>query len=411
MATESRTEVTYRCEKWRAISSGILETAGSTFLLLIAVRHFHAGATAKALVASGGSMGLLLSPLVVSFVERLGWRTAVAASRIAQLGAVCFLVTAAFPFLPVFVGCGVIAMACSAVSIPLMTQIYQENYPDSERGRRFARTLIIRIGTTALFSDLAGRLLNAHMEHFRYLLLVFAGAFGLAAIWVSRCPSRPLVASGNSHPFRALRFARQDSIFRLTLISWMFLGFGTLMMQPLRIEYLANPKYSGTVLEVTTIALLTGVIPNIVRLLLSPVWGWLFDHMNFFLLRVTLNLGFALGILTFFLSESFSGLVAGAVIYGISNAGGDVAWSLWVTKFAPPDRVADYMSAHTFFTGFRGVIAPLVGFYLLKAGFQLQVLGGIAAALIFGAVLLLLPEVRFGRAARPAAVLTEEISE
>ena len=115
MATESRTEVTYRCEKWRAISSGILETAGSTFLLLIAVRHFHAGATAKALVASGGSMGLLLSPLVVSFVERLGWRTAVAASRIAQLGAVCFLVTAALPLLAVLVGFGVISIACSAV--------------------------------------------------------------------------------------------------------------------------------------------------------------------------------------------------------------------------------------------------------------------------------------------------------
>ncbi|NDF01570.1 MAG: hypothetical protein EB034_25395, partial [Verrucomicrobia bacterium] len=50
-------------------------------------------------------------------------------------------------------------------------------------------------------------------------------------------------------------------------------------------------------------------------------------------------------------------MALGAVIFGVSNAGGDVAWSLWVTKFAPPERVADYMSVHTFFTGVRGVAA------------------------------------------------------
>ena len=43
----------------------------------------------------------------------------------------------------------------------------------------------------------------------------------------------------------------------------------------------------------------------------------------------------------------------------ISGAGADVAWSLWVTKFAPPERVADYMSVHTFFTGVRGFLAPV----------------------------------------------------
>ena len=74
------------------------------------------------------------------------------------------------------------------------------------------------------------------------------------------------------------------------------------------------------------IALLTGVIPNIARLILSPIWGHLFDRMNFFTLRVTLNCGFAIGIFTFFVSNSFWGLVLGAIIFGISNAGGDVAW-------------------------------------------------------------------------------------
>jgi hypothetical protein len=54
-----------------------------------------------------------------------------------------------------------------------------------------------------------------------------------------------------------------------------------------------------------------------------------------------------------------------AITFGIATAGGDLAWTLWVTKVAPPARVADYMSVHTFFTGLRGLAAPLVGFALV----------------------------------------------
>ena len=408
--SDNRTVVTYRYEQWRAVSSGILESAGTTFLLLIAVRWFEAGEDPKALVASGGSLGLLLSPWVVAFVEHRGWPVAKAGARIAALGAVAFLIAAAWPVLWVFVICSIIGMACSAAGIPLMTQIYQENYPTSERGRRFSRTMILRIGATALFSELAGRILTAHISAFRWLLVVFALSFAFASFCLSRCPSRPLKSSGQRHPLRALRVAWSDPVFRITLISWMFLGTGTLMMQPLRVEYLANPKY-GYFLTAAAIALLTGVIPNMVRLILSPVWGWLFDRMNFFALRVVLNFGFALGVLTFFTSDTFDGFVWGAVIFGVANAGGDVAWSLWVTKFAPPDRVAEYMSAHTFFTGLRGVIAPVIAFQLLKHGMAPTTLGWVAASLILCAAALLLPEIRRPRVAKEAAVLVEEVSE
>src|SRR6185436_4263943 len=106
MRQQNRTELTYHYERWRAVSSGVLETAAGTFLLLIAVRHFRAGPSAKALIAAGGSLGLLLSPLVVSVVEFRRWRTAKAASRLAAVGGAGFLLAALFPFLPVFIiGC------------------------------------------------------------------------------------------------------------------------------------------------------------------------------------------------------------------------------------------------------------------------------------------------------------------
>ena len=91
MGEKNRTERTYYYELWRAGSAGVLETAGTTFLLLIAVRFYEAGPMAKALVAAGGSFGLMLSPLVVSLVTYGGWPVAKAASRILAGGAGAFL--------------------------------------------------------------------------------------------------------------------------------------------------------------------------------------------------------------------------------------------------------------------------------------------------------------------------------
>ncbi len=414
MSDRDRTSVTYFYECWRAIPAGIIEAAASTFLLLIAVRWFEAGKVAKALVAGGGSLGLMLSPWLVLTVEKWRWPVAQAAARLAVLGAISFGVMALVPIVPVFVVGSVIALTVMSASVPLLTQIYQENYPARERGRRFSRTIMIRIATAAGFSQLAGWALSGHIGYFRWLLVVFAVSAGFAAFCVSRCPSRPLTASGGTHPFHALRYLREDRVFRQTIISWIFLGFATLMMAPLRVEYLANPKYGvklhGELLTAGMVAMITAVIPNVVRLLVNPVWGWLFDHKNFFVLRITLNFGFVLGILSFFTTGSLFGLILGAVVFGISNAGGDVAWSLWVTKFAPPDRVADYMSVHTFFTGVRGIVAPIVGFQLVSQ-MSLPLMGWISAGLILIGSSFLIPEIREGKRARHAAALVEEVSE
>jgi hypothetical protein len=387
---EALTRQTYRREQWRAVSNGILETAGNLFLLLIAVRCFQAGATAKALVASGGSIGLLLTPFVVSMVQHMRWPAAKSAGWLAGLGALTLLIMAAIPTLPVFVIGSVISMACASGSVPLMTQVYQENYPHNQRGQFFSRTIMIRIGIAALFSELAGQAFSQHLDEFRLLLLIFAGAFLLAAYHLNRCPSQPLHQKGSLNPLSSLHYVRSDRLFRQILLAWMLMGFANLMMLPMRVEYLANPKYH-LALSTSEIAFLVGVVPNSARLLLSPLWGWLFDRMNFFMLRVILNLGFAIGILTFFTSDSITGLLLGATVHGISNAGGDVAWGLWVTKFAPAKRVADYMSVHTFFTGIRGVLAPLAAFHLINR-LPIAHVSAISGGLILVASLMLLPE-------------------
>jgi len=219
MSDLGRTATTYRCERWRALAGGILEAAATIFLLLVAVSFYRAGPLAKALVAGGGSLGLPLAPWVVLKVEAADWPVAKAAARLAAVGALSFLLMALVPTLPIYVAGCVIALTTSSAAIPLLTQIYQENYPSRERGKLFSRTMMIRIGTTAVFSDLAGRALSGHIAYFRWLLVVFALASGFAALCLTRCPSRPLTASGGTHPFHAFRYLREDRIFRQTIIS------------------------------------------------------------------------------------------------------------------------------------------------------------------------------------------------
>ena len=172
------------------------------------------------------------------------------------------------------------------------------------------------------------------------------------------------------------------------------MGFGNLMMTPLRVEYLANEKY-GLNLSELQITIFISTIPGIVRVILSPVWGHLFDRLNFFWLRISVNLSFLAGILMFFQSASTTGLVIGSIIYGIAGAGGDIAWQLWVTKFAPPERVADYMSVHTFFAGLRGLLAPLLSFHLIQF-MKISNVALISALLILVASLMLIPEAKNG---------------
>ncbi len=400
--------VTFRYECLRAVSGGVLETATTTFLVYIAVTHFAAGATAKGLLAGGVNYGMLLSPLLVFWAAARGWRAAQVGAVFSVLGAICFAGTALFLKLPVYVWGSVLALVAANVFIPLMTQIYQDNFPEERRGRLFSATVMIRIAVTIAFGYGAGWMLDHDLNTFPVLLWVFAAALLGSAFCLSRCPSKPLNAEGHTNPFKGLAHVRDDALFRNTLISWMLMGFANLMMVQLRVEYLANSKY-GPPFDANQIALLTLVIPNIARLILSPVWGRLFDKMNFFGMRIILNVGFAVGAVAFFAGRDMRSLIIGAIIFGISNAGGDVAWSLWVTKLAPPDRVAEYMSVHTFLTGLRGVFAPLVAFHLVAA-WSFMSLAAVSAGLIIAASLLLVPEIRSARGNKPAtAPLVEKV--
>lgn len=376
---------TVQLERYRAIAMGIFESYG-TFLLIILVRHFHGTSLDKSIVASAGTSGLLLSPVLLFLSRNLGFSAPKTLSRLLAISSCAFLVAATMSEPTLFVALVTIGILLPSTASPLLTSIFNNNYPPHKRGRLYAQNQAIRILTSIIFGGIAGWFITGAVELYYVLILIFAAALACSSYLVSQIPGDNQ-STPPSPLLSCFTYLASDSLLRNTTISWMLLGFGNLMMLPLRVEYLANPTY-GLNLSELEIAAFVSVLPNIARLGGTYVWGRLFDSMNFFTLRMVLNLSFLTGIVSFFMSSSPWGLALSAVIFGFSTSGGDVAWTLWVTKFAPADRVPDYMAVHTFFTGIRGLLAPITAFTLLGV-MSIQALSLLSACLILMATILL----------------------
>jgi MFS family permease len=359
--------------------TGMYESTQNVFLLLIVVRWFHGSPVEKSLVASAAQSGLLLAPLVLFVLRVTRMSVAQGASvllGLAALAMVCASLSASSLW---FVLCATGAVMFFAAATPLFTTIYAHNYSPTTRGRDFSESNAIRVGCSVLFALGAGWFLSGNINGYRYLLWLVAVSLAVSAFLAARLPGHILITE--ARPLLAcFRYLRTDRVLRETTVAWMLLGFGVLMMVPLRVEYLAHERH-GLVLSEAEIAILLSIVPNVARFISGPIWGRVFDVVDFFTLRIILNCTLLISTVGFFATESWPALLISAVILGVGTAGGDLAWNLWVTKFAPLDRVSDYMAVHVFFTGVRGVIAPPVGFFLLQH-LSLQWLSLLSAALM-----------------------------
>ena len=384
----------------RAVPLGVLLPLETSVLLTIAIKHYDASAIVKGLIAAGGGIGLLVSPYLTSLTRRLDLPAMRMAMWVALAGAVGFVAAASGP-LPLYVIGVLIGLTAVNGTIPLLTFTYQRNFPTSERGKRVGRGLAMRVAVSAPLAVVIGAWLRDRLDLWWVIVLAGSGAMLLLAALYRRMPTERLDPSGASGVLPHFDLVRTDRQLRMTLIAWMLMGFGNLMLLPLRVEYLAEPEY-GVAADAALITLLTVTIPSVVRFLTTPIFGRMFDRISFFAARILTNLLFAVYVLAFFSGTSELALYVGSITLGIAIAGGDLMWMLWVTKFAPPDRVADYMGLHTFFTGVRAVTAPVLGFLVIER-FSLGWVAAIAAGLMVVSSAVLVPEARAERRRRALA--------
>jgi MFS family permease len=395
-AVVRRTQVT---DLARAVPLGVILPLEASVLLTIAIVHFDAPGLAKGLIAAASGFGLLASTMVTALARRSSLPAMTIASIVIGIGAVGFGV-ASTGSLWLFVGGVVVGLAAINVNLPLLTATYERNFAAHDRGRRVGRGLTLKVAVSAPLSIAMGAWLAGHVDRWWALVLVAALSAATLSALNRRFPSEPLgqIVGDREHPWPRFELLAQDARLRIVLVSWMLMGFGNLMLLPLRVEYLAQPRY-GIEASATTITVLTVAVPSAMRLLLTAPFGRVFDRMSVFTVRIGLNTLFVAYVVAFFTGTGDAGLWIGSVLLGAAFAGGDLMWMLWVTKFAPPGRVADYMGLHTFFTGVRAVAAPLFAYAVIER-IPLGWIVALGAALMTASSLALVPATLDERRAR-----------
>ena len=377
-----------RLDLFRGLGQGVLDTGFGVFIILIAIRFLNAPDYYKAALSGGGSIGLILTPVLFVLFSK---NHLPEAHRCAfyLLGSSVFILLASFCSTIFLFTVFLVFAQVSLSQVPnLMIRIYSEVYESGERGKKISFNLISSTLGGLLSSFIFGTYLDGDHADFRVVLWGMSTAAMFSCFFVWRMKRQiPTDKKEFSQSFvpNSLLDPLRDSLFVRILIAWMILGFGAIMTFPLRIEYLSREdqlNLSNQEIAVVTVMIFFGA-----KVLSMFLWGKLFDQMHFMKFRILLNIQMIIAILVYFNSSSFIGVVIGSALAGSVMGGANIAWNLWITKLAPKGKEGNYMSVHMTLTGVRGVTAPFLG-YLLESQVGFQGVSYISVGMIFLATVL-----------------------
>ena len=384
---------TFLLEVLRSVPQGFIETSGTTFAMYVAIRVFDVPVGMKMMIAAAGSLGLLLSLFTVQIVRRLGCSVNVA-SVVVWSGAGVGFATAALSgdSAQVYVVGVCVAAMLLMVGMPLMSQIYRKHYPNKVRGKLFSIASMVKAVVGGAAGLGIGVWLTEGGSDFHGLFWFYSGCCLLMAVCVLLMAQVKLRRTQALQLFDAFSHVSGDAAFRKLLISWMMLGLGNLLCFALFVEFITNSDY-GFALDAKRVGVITSTIPMLAVIVCVVPWGMVFDRLPFYRVRVMVNGFFLIGMLIYYLGGSYFTLCLGMIFHGIGRSGGNVLWSLWVTRFSNEENVGEYMSVHTCFTGLRGTLAPVIAFSVAgMMGPATVALAG--AALVIISSLILIPEMR-----------------
>jgi MFS family permease len=288
--------------------------------------------------------------------------------------------------------------AVAVVYIPHRGALLRTNYPRAIRGRFFGFLTALGFLASGLASKVGGYLLDLDPRHLRVLFPV-AALFGMAGFLLhSRIRWRhqrrespyPAVAAGPLQAMRlawreAFRILREDRAFRDYEIGFMLYGFGFLTSIGLIVLY-AEEELA---VSYDTWTWATGVFFPLLQILAAAPVGRLADRLG--IVRTT-AIAFSV-LVAFFLAMMFvttgAGLVAAYALFGVGMAGVMVGWNLGPLNFAPDRQGHMYFAVHFSLVVVRSVIAPFLGFAVLRL-LSYQAAFALSAAFMLCAVIVLL---------------------
>ncbi len=246
------------------------------------------------------------------------------------------------------------------------------NYDRVLRARATGRLQAITSLTVVMTTSVAGLILDAHPENFRYIY--GAGAlFGCIGVWLFRGVlvrgekrHRVMERRGTQGEHRRDGFfevLRKDTLYARYQLHQFISGTANMMLEP-PLVYLVSKQLGASYFVSIGIVML---IPFTLNLTTMPLWARYLDKVHVTEFRARQNAGWVVGVLFMFWGAwtfSLWWLAIGRVITGIVNGGGNLAWQLGHNDFAPRDQISTYMGIHVTLTGVRGAFAPFLGMAL-----------------------------------------------
>lgn len=274
-----------------------------------------------------------------------------------------------------------LVFSANSLLIPAQNSIYQRNIDISRRAKVFGYTISLGMIVSIAFTFFAGRMLDINEQSFRWILVAtgFCGFVSCAVLSMIRIQvpigskncSRSSFRNHLLDPIkRTLTLLKENKPFAAFERSFSIYGMGFIMMQPIIPIYLVDKLN----LSYTNNFLAKGVLSQVGLLLLSPIIGKIHDRMHPFKF---ISRSFALLMvfpLLFVVSSLWGGesiipvviVFVAYFIFGVAMTAVNVSWNMSSIYFAGKDDASMYQSVHVTMTGIRGLIAPMLGFALLR---------------------------------------------
>ncbi len=271
--------------------------------------------------------------------------------------------------------------SANSLLIPAQNSIFQKNIDSSRRAKIFGYTLSLSMIISVIITFVAGRLLDTHEQSYHWIL-VGTGICGfiyclvLSTIRIqeapgtkdcARLPWKKMILEPLQSTFKLMK---ENKAFAAFERNFSIYGMGFIMMQPIIPIYLVDNLH----LSYTHNFLAKGILSQVGLLFLSPYLGKMHDRIHPFKF---ISRSFAL-LMVFPLLFVVSSLWAGEglvpvlivfvayLIFGVAMSAVNVAWNMSSIFFAGKEDASLYQGVHVTMTGIRGLIAPILGYTLLK---------------------------------------------
>ncbi|MFQ5730659.1 MAG: hypothetical protein ACE5KM_01765 [Planctomycetaceae bacterium] len=344
----------------------------------------------------GGSS--LLSPVVSYLGRRVPMKSLIVYPNIVVAG---LLLATASPWGGVTFFAFVVGAAFVLRVFPRVGEMnmYRVNYPATHRAAAVGWAKAIA-AVSALFVTVVGYWWFCYRPEYYWVLFWMVAVMLLVA---SLCYARIPVSRRNifarddeQSPFRAfwegLKVFRSDSRFLWYQSGFALAGFANHMAMIYVAQLLRNDvigerpladvlpaaalklfRDSWGLERATVVTIVVGlifaVLPTFLMMASAAFWGRFLDRINPMNARALFNTMQFVA----YAFHAYGGMtlqlwpiLIGAILHAAGNGGGTINWLTGSLYFAPEDRISLYNAVHVGLTGIRGMIAPLVGWYVLS---------------------------------------------